>query len=141
MTMDEHSCVFCEVQHNERHRILYQDEYVFVLLNLEPVKEGHLLILPVRHAQDLKDLTPEEAYAFLQAVDRCMAAVTESFEDAPMCLVNGWKYRTQPHLHAHVLPSKNSLRGLYVASEGVEHRRRADEEELKRVAEKLKKYF
>lgn len=134
-------CEFCKALMSERYRIVFQNDHIFVLANIEPVKEGHVLILPVRHAEELKDLLPEEAQAFLRAIDRCMEAVTELFADAPMLLVNGWKYRTQAHLHAHVLPSKVSLRGLYAASEGIVGRRRAEDHEIRQTTEKFKPFF
>lgn len=134
-------CELCRTLETDRDRIIYQDDRVFVMVNLEPVKEGHVMILPIRHAQELKDLTPEESQSFLRAVDMCMAAVNEAYGQTPMCLVNGWKHRSQAHLHAHVLPSKEGLRGLYVAAEGVEERKRADLETLKNVADRLKTFF
>lgn len=134
------NCVLCDSLRDEPGRILYKDDHVFVLINIEPLKEGHVIILPVRHAEQLGDLTPDESSAFLKAIDRCMHAVTEAY-DAPMCLVNGQKYRSQAHLHAHVLPSKNGLRGLYTAAEGLEHRKRADDDVLDRIKETLKPYF
>ena len=134
-------CVLCDSLVNERDRILYQDPHIFVLINVEPIKDGHVMILPIRHAENLKDLTAEEAQAFLKAIDRCMLALTEAYEETPMCLMNGWKYRTQSHLHVHVLPSKKNLRGLYSASEGLEERRRANNEMITRVADKLKSFF
>jgi len=134
-------CVLCESRLGEPHRVIYQDRYVFVLVNIEPLKEGHVMILPVRHAENLQDLNPEEAQSFLQTIDKSMLAVTEAYKETPMCLINGWKYRTQPHLHAHVLPSKNALRGLYAASEGLHERVRADEATLERIAFALKGYF
>ena len=135
------SCVLCDSLVDEPGRILYQDQHVFVLLNIEPIKEGHVMVLPTRHAENLKDLTPDESEAFLKTIDRCMFAITKAYDETPMCLVNGWKYRTQSHLHAHVLPSKKNLRGLYSASEGIEERKRADDEMLKRVADRLKRFF
>lgn len=134
-------CVLCACLETDHDRIIYKDEHVFVLVNIEPLKGGHVMILPVRHAELLGDLEQKEAHAFLQAIDRCMAAVTEAFGETTMCAVNGWNYRSQPHLHAHVLPSKNDLRGLYVASEGVEERKLADGPTLKGVADKLKPFF
>lgn len=135
------SCVLCDSLVHETDRIVFKNEHVFVLVNLEPLKDGHLMILPIRHAEQLGDLTPEEAQAFLQTIDRCMAAVTETHQETPMCLVNGWNFRTQPHLHAHVLPSKYGLRGLYAAAEGVERRKQLDPETLKQMADKMKALF
>lgn len=134
-------CVLCDSLEKERGRIVYQDEHVFVLVNIEPIKDGHVMILPVRHAQDLKDLDPNKSAAFLKAIDRCMHAVTELFSDPPMCFVNGWSFRTQAHLHAHVLPSKQGLRGLFSSSEGTEKRRRVDDALLEEMATRLKTVF
>ncbi len=135
------NCELCNSLRDDQDRILYQDAYVFILINIEPIKEGHVMILPVRHAEQLKDLTPDESSAFLKAIDLSMKAVTEAYGETPMCLVNGWKYRTQPHLHAHVLPSKKNLRGLYSASEGLEERKRADKKTLRSIKEKLKTFL
>lgn len=135
------SCVLCETRIQESGRVVYQDEHVFVLVNIEPIKDGHVMILPVRHAEQLSDLTPEESQAFLKMIDKCMSTVTQHFQETPMCLVNGWKYRSQPHLHAHVLPSKKNLRGLYTAAEGLEERKRADNETLNKMADALRAYF
>jgi diadenosine tetraphosphate (Ap4A) HIT family hydrolase len=134
-------CVLCESFVSEPDRVVHQDEHVFVLVNIEPVKEGHIMVLPVRHVEQLGDLAPQEAQAFLKAVDACMHGVTVAYGETPMCMVNGWGHRTQRHLHAHVLPSKNSLRGLFSASEGLEERKRADAPTLKRMAERLRPFF
>lgn len=130
-------CALCAARYAEAYRVIYQDDHVFVLLNVEPLKDGHAMILPIRHAENLKDLTPEESRAFLVAIDQCMEAMTRVFDHAPMCHVNGWKHRSQPHLHAHVLPSAGSMRELYVAAEGAPRRRRANEDELRAMAERL----
>jgi diadenosine tetraphosphate (Ap4A) HIT family hydrolase len=130
-------CALCAARLAEAYRVIYQDDHVFVLLNVEPLKDGHVMILPVRHAENLKDLTPEESRAFLVAIDQCMEAMTRVYDHAPMCHVNGWKHRSQPHLHAHVLPSAGSVRELYVAAEGSPRRRRASEDELRAIAERL----
>ncbi len=134
-------CELCSALQNDQYRTVYQDEHVFVLVNVEPIKDGHVMILPVRHVEQLGDLTPEEAKSFLGMIDQCMAMVVEKYDETPMCLVNGQRYRTQAHLHAHVLPSKKNLRGLYAASEGLEERVRADKDALERMAETLRLFF
>jgi histidine triad (HIT) family protein len=134
-------CPLCDALEKERDRVIYTDDYVFVLVNNEPIKDGHVMILPKRHAEQLKDLSREESESFLKAIDVSMSAVTNVYGETPMCLINGWKFRTQPHLHAHVLPSKKNLRGLYAASEGLEERKRADEQTLQSIADKMKPFF
>jgi len=135
------NCVLCDSLAIEKDRVIYQDDRIFILVNSEPLKDGHIMILPVRHAEQLSDLSPEESQSFLQAIDKCMLAVTEAYGETPMCLINGWQFRTQAHLHAHVLPSKNNLRGLYSAAEGLEERKRVDRTVLNKTACILRPFF
>lgn len=134
------NCPLCDAQ-KESYRVVYQNEHAFVVVNIEPLKHGHLIIMPIRHAEQLSDLTPVEAEAFLKTIDRCMGAIGQVTEESPMCLVNGPQHRSQSHLHAHVLPSRHGLRGLFSAAEGCEHRKRVDEETLARMAEDVKRFF
>lgn len=133
-------CALCLAK-NEGYRLVYQDELTFVVVNIEPLKGGHVMVLPKRHAEQLSDLHDEEARAFLQAIDRCFAALKHFSDEPPLCVVNGWKHRSQPHLHAHILPSKEDTRGLFAAAEGVERRHRRTEEELARMAHSLRRHF
>lgn len=68
--MDD-SCQLCQAA-NEDYRLIYRDEHVFVAMNIEPLKASHVMVMPVRHARQVSDLTPIEAQAFLNAIDRCM---------------------------------------------------------------------
>lgn len=135
------SCPLCNARIAEQYRVVCENAHVFVLVNREPVKDGHVLILPVRHVGQLSDLDPRESIEFLRMIDRCMAAVQEAYVQTPMCLVNGSAFRTQPHLHAHVLPSLKPLRGLYAAAEGLAERQEASPETLAAIAEKIKSFL
>lgn len=135
------SCELCNAFENEKDRVIYSDAHVFVVPIIEPIKDGHVMIIPIRHAENLKDLSADEAKAFLIAVNTAMDAVKKEYGVTPMFLVNGWEHRSQPHLHAHVLPSEKNLRGLYAASEGITERRRWEMGVLMAMADKLRKYF
>lgn len=132
------SCVLCDILKNEETRIVHKDEHVFIALNFEPLKRGHLMVLPIQHVENLGELNPESSAAFLKEIDRAMNVLAAYSEETPICIVNGWKARTQPHLHAHVLPGKYDLRGLFVQSEGVPARMKVGVEELEEVCKKLK---
>ena len=93
------------------------------------------MVLPIRHAENLSDLTPQEAQTFLRITDECMRAAEKLHGETAVCVVNGWAHRSEPHLHLHVVPSKENLRGLLVASEGVERRALGDESKLREIAE------
>lgn len=134
-------CELCQVFIDEPERVLYEDEYVFVLINNVGLKPGHIMVLPKRHADDLADLSAEEAKAFVDCVDKAMRVIEANYEDAPISFLNGWKYRTQKHLHMHVLPSKNSLRGLFVKAEGCPERSLISQADQLEMISKLKPAF
>lgn len=136
-------CVLCDILvADENSQLLYRDAHVFVVLNIEPVKDGHLMVLPVRHVKDLADLDQGEAAAFLAACDRAMRILEKMYDgEGPMCMVNGWQHRSQEHLHAHVLPSKSSLRKLYSVTEGTPLRIRLELEALQAKSKQMRPHF
>src|SRR5262249_24712890 len=52
-------CVFCHADD----RILHANTLAFATRDEHPVSEGHTLVVPRRHIDDVFDLTPEEAAA------------------------------------------------------------------------------
>ena len=134
-------CQLCGLDQTEGFRVVYQNAFALVVVNIEPVKDGHLMVLPVRHTEQLADLNADEAREFLQTIDRCIAALSGKCNETPICFLNSGKHRTQAHLHAHVLPSKGGLRSLFAAAEGTAERRRLDNETLATIAAELRPLF
>lgn len=134
------NCELCAAQ-TESHRIIYKTNTVIVFVNLKPVKNGHIMIMPLRHVENLCDLNAEEAVAFTKTIDRCMNAISNSFDEGPVCCINGGKWKTQAHLHAHVLPCKNSLRTMFATMENLEKRKEADRETLSKMADTFRPFF
>ena len=133
-------CVLCQAR-EESYRIVYEDRHVFVLANIEPLKFGHLMVLPHRHIEALSDLNKEEAFAFNQAIDRCMNVLAKNTKQSPFAAVQGWGFRSQKHLHAQVLPTRHSIRSLFAKAEGLEERTRAKGDALKEAADELRELF
>ncbi|MDD3342677.1 MAG: HIT domain-containing protein [Sulfurospirillaceae bacterium] len=53
-------CVFCNLSTNpaldEKHHILYRDEYCFVVMNRYPYAPGHFMVIPHFHTNALEEL-------------------------------------------------------------------------------------
>ena len=62
-------CLFCKIVTGEipSHKI-YEDENVFVFLDIGPVSKGHTLIIPRVHATDLNAGSVESAEQLMRAV-------------------------------------------------------------------------
>jgi len=134
-------CVLCKAFAEEKSRIVFEDEFVFAIMNLHALKDGHLMVLPIRHVETLADLDEKEAKSFLNLTQKCMEIIEKTYGGTTISMVNGWKHRSEPHLHLHIVTSKKNLRGLMVASEGVKHCQEAECKKLEEIAEKLRKAF
>lgn len=131
--MPSMDCGLCKSFYEDRK--IYEDDLVFAVINWEPIKDGHVMILPRRHVAELSGMTQEEAHAALKLVDKLASALSDLYEDTPIVHVNCGGHRTEGHIHIHVIPSKGSLRKHFVAHENVPLRQRASDEDIKKMTE------
>lgn len=67
-------CLFCDKPHERADRknlILCRGPLTYVVMNLYPYANGHLMIVPYRHCSDLGQLSSEESLEIMQAAQRC----------------------------------------------------------------------
>ena len=56
-------CILCLVRDEDERVVnltVYRDELFLVSVNLYPYNPGHLLLFPVRHVRDVRELSPAE---------------------------------------------------------------------------------
>ena len=56
-------CIFCRKEGKEedrKHFVVYRSEFSFVMLNMYPYNNGHLMVVPKRHCSSLSDLPEVE---------------------------------------------------------------------------------
>jgi len=55
-------CIFCRIAAGELPAsIVYEDYCTLAFLDIQPVTQGHMLIIPKRHAESFVELPPEDA--------------------------------------------------------------------------------
>ena len=61
---DSNYCVFCsaakENNNTDDSLVIYTGKHSFIMMNLYPYNNGHLMIIPFRHISDYTELTAEE---------------------------------------------------------------------------------
>jgi len=51
------TCVFCKIMNNEiPSYTIYEDDIVKVFLSIDPISNGHTLIVPKEHFKDIVDI-------------------------------------------------------------------------------------
>mgnify|MGYP000945574551 FL=1 len=107
------SCIFCdklESGQDDANLVLLRGEKTFVMMNLYPYNNGHLLIAPKRHVGEIEDLTGEEMmelFKMTQAMVKALRAFKpEGFNvGANIGRVAG--AGVPGHFHIHVVPRWN----------------------------------
>jgi len=57
-------CIFCKIVKGDIPSIkIYEDEHVFAFMDINPVSEGHALVIPKIHAENLWEIPVAELYA------------------------------------------------------------------------------
>jgi histidine triad (HIT) family protein len=55
-------CVFCRIVRNKGSRsAVYKDDQILAFLDFRPVSEGHTLVIPKKHYENIFEIPEEEA--------------------------------------------------------------------------------
>ena len=100
-------CIFCRILAGEIPAdVLYRDEHIAVLADVQPQAPVHVLVLPVRHVENLHEFARTAAPG--EARDLIAAAARFGEERSPdgfrVVVNSGVKGgQTVGHLHVHVI--------------------------------------
>ena len=101
-------CIFCKIVSVEvPAAVVLEDDLVLAFLDIGPLAEGHLLVIPRRHAATLVDLPATDAArlgSVLPALGRALLEVTGA--SGFNVLINNGAVSGQivNHVHAHLIP-------------------------------------
>ena len=73
-------CIFCHTsQPGRADLVLVRGRVSFVILNLYPYNNGHLMVVPNRHAPNLATLTADEQAELMRLTRHAEMALTEAY--------------------------------------------------------------
>jgi ATP adenylyltransferase len=111
-TARETDCIFCDaVLGAAPPLVVHRGATCFVILNLYPYNNGHLMVVPNRHIASLAEATPDELAEAIALARVAEIALTESY--APHGINVGINLGKAAgagvlgHLHVHVVPRWN----------------------------------
>ena len=106
-------CVFCNAlgDGDEAALIVFRGQTCFVILNLYPYNNGHLMVVPNRHIGSLAAASAEELHELIELTRRAEVALTEAYAPQGMNMgINLGKPAGAgilEHLHVHLVPRWN----------------------------------
>lgn len=103
-------CIFCSIASGAVPSArVYEDDQVFAFLDINPLAEGHVLVIPRAHVAKLGDCEPADASAVMAATCRIVpaACAAAGVEDATVAINDGPDAGQEvPHLHVHIVPRR-----------------------------------
>ena len=101
-------CIFCKIVSNEISSVkVYEDDRVFAFMDINPLNNGHILIIPKAHAATIYEITEADFLAVTSATHKLAAAVKKALNPDGINLMqlNGRAAnQVVPHLHVHIVP-------------------------------------
>jgi histidine triad (HIT) family protein len=102
-------CVFCAIVRGEMPAsLVWEDEYCLAFMDIFPLHEGHVLVVPRQHAALLNQLPDALRDHLFRVACRVIAAQRDTglHADGANLVVNDGKPANQhvPHVHIHLIP-------------------------------------
>jgi diadenosine tetraphosphate (Ap4A) HIT family hydrolase len=97
-------CPFCSPEDED---IVVQNEFCCARWDKYPVTEGHMLVIPHRHAREIFELAREEWHSTLSLIKECKTVIeSRTSPDGYNIGFNVGRYAGQSvmHCHCHVIP-------------------------------------
>jgi len=94
---------------------VYEDDKVLAFLDINPLSDGHTLVVPKEPAETMDRLSDESAAALGRVLPRlCRAVVTATGVREYNVLENNGSgaHQAIAHVHFHIIPKPNQREGL-----------------------------
>src|SRR5438552_14470749 len=99
----ENDCLFCRKYLSR----IFESKYFFVIYDDFPLRQGHILIIPLRNIQHLTLLTRTEFNDLYNVIQEMVEQIKENYgaDEYNLGINDGEAAgQTIPHLHIHIIP-------------------------------------
>ena len=106
--MSDPDCIFCKIVAGQIPATkVYEDDASVAFMDLGPLAEGHVLLIPKTHARTMDQLSAADAAAVMGNLPTLVRAVCEATGcEGLNVLQNNGRVANQlvPHVHLHLIP-------------------------------------
>jgi len=131
-------CIFCKIIKGEIPSFkVYEDDKVFAFEDINPISDGHTLIIPKKHAENLWEIPGEDLTAVHLASKKIIQAVKEALNPTGVALLqlNGrGANQVVMHYHLHLVPRTSDAPELSITTWEFNE---GDMDAIKQTAEKI----
>ena len=100
---NNNDCIFCKISKGEiPSSKIYEDTDFFAFLDIQPVSDGHTLIIPKQHIIWMQEADDETISGIFKLAKKLMLALKSGLNcDYVQVSIVG---KDVPHLHVHLIP-------------------------------------
>ena len=135
------SCLFCRIRDGESPSYkVYEDANTLAFLDINPVADGHVLLIPKLHTKYIEELPEEAAENLMKTLVKIIPPIKRAFNatDSNIAINNGPNAgQIIPHVHIHIIPRPTRVGSPFFSSVGRLKPRK--KEYFVGIAEKIKK--
>ena len=135
------TCIFCKIVNGEIPSYkVYEDQDILAFLDIQPLTKGHCLVVPKKHYQDIFDIDEGDLKKVIVGAKHISEKIKNTLKtDGIRISQSNGKAAGQDimHFHLHVIP-RYANDGFSNNPTLTIHSPKADFEELKKLAEKIK---
>ena len=104
-------CVFCKIlreKNDKKNYIFLRSKFCFAILNIYPYNNGHILVMPYRHVNDLTKMRKDERADLMALIDRSRKVLDKVLKPSGYNIgvnIGRWAGAGYPgHIHFHIVP-------------------------------------
>jgi len=114
LTEKKKGCIFCiKPQENDdkKYLILKRGKFSYIIMNLFPYNNAHLMVVPYRHVSNLSLLNDEELFELIKLTQLCEKVINKVYTpdglNVGINLGESAGAGIAEHLHVHIVPRWN----------------------------------
>lgn len=104
-------CIFCAIADKRADAsLVYEDDHCLAFMDIHPIGECHVLVVPRQHARQLTELSPQQSSHLFGVARRILQAqrtIGRGTEGSHILVNDGPAANQQvPHIHIHLIPRR-----------------------------------
>lgn len=100
-------CLFCNIANDlSNSKVIFEDDILVVIMDISPVCDGHLLIIPKKHYTTCFDLPSDVLFHMNEIAQKMVNLVMDKLHyTGAAILFNYGDKQVVKHVHMHIVPN------------------------------------
>jgi len=103
-------CIFCDIVDKKIDSyVVYENKLLLAMLDIDPINEGHVLLIPKKHYLDLDEIPENEITEIFKCAKKIVKSLKKVYKlNGYSIMQNGGDFNDIGHFHLHIFPRYHS---------------------------------